>query len=326
MARIRDSIPEALQKILGADWFGALLGVAFLLVLMGLSSPYFLTPGNLTSVLVQASVVAILAVGETFVILTGNIDLSVAAVCAFSGSTAGLLIARQPIVLDPVAGICLALAIGVAVGLFNGVLIARFGLPAFVVTLAGLSLWRGVAFQVTGGLDTSPMPDMIGFIGRGQIGPVPMPIAIMLATYFASWMVLSRTRLGRYVYAIGSNEEAARLAGIPVNRYKVAVFIISGLTAGIASIVLIGRLDSSGGLMASDLELDSIAAVILGGTSLFGGRGNVWGSLLGALIMAIIRNGLNLLGVSPYLQLMFIGIVILIAMSLDVVRRRRVAR
>ena len=168
------------------------------------------------------------------------------------------------------------------------------------------------------------MVNLISFLGRGELSIVPMPIVIMFLYYFIASAVLKHTQLGRYTYAIGSNEEAARRAGIPIPRYKIAVYVICGLSAGLAAMVLIGRLDSSGGKIASGFELDAIAAVILGGTSLFGGRGVIWGSLLGALLMTMIRNGMNLLGISPFLQMITLGLVIIGAVWLDVIRQRRV--
>lgn len=288
-----------LGALMRVDWLGAGCGVVLVGVLLSVLSPYFLTSDNVLTILVQTAVVAILAAGQTFVILTGQIDLATASVAAMAGATVGMLMVHQG--LDPYAGIALTIAMGGAVGLFNGILVSRFRLPSFIVTLAGLSLWRGLGLQLTGGFDSSPMPDPIATLGRGAIGPVPVPVVIMLACYAVMAFVLRHTRMGRYVYAIGSNEDAARLAGIRVQPYKVAAFLVSGLSSGLAGVVLIGRLDSSGGTIASGLELDAIAAVVLGGTSLFGGRGSIWGALLGAILMASIRNGMDLLQISPFL-------------------------
>jgi len=310
-----------LNRILRLDWVGAAFGVALVFALLSVLSPYFLTSDNILTILVQTAVVAILAGGQTFVILTAQIDLATAAAAALAGAVVGMLMVHAG--LNPYLGIALSLAIGGVVGLFNGVLVALARLPAFIVTLAGLSLWRGLGLQLTNGYDSSPMPDVIGFLGRGDVGPIPVPVLIMLGFYGAMAMILCQTKLGRYFYAIGSNEDAARLAGIRVRPYKVAAFLISGLSSGLAGIVLIGRLDSSGGTIAQGLELDAIAAVVLGGTSLFGGRGSIWGSLLGAVLMATIRNGMDLLQISPFLQLVTLGLVILLAVGLDVLRVRR---
>ncbi|BCP53988.1 ribose ABC transporter permease [Kaistia sp. 32K] len=314
----------SINRLLKMDWLGAGCGVVLVVALLSFASPYFLTSDNLLTILVQTAVVAILAGGQTFVILTGQIDLATASVTALAGAVVGMLMVSTG--LDPYLAIGLAISIGGAVGLFNGFLVAVFRLPAFIVTLAGLSLWRGLGLQLTGGFDSSPMPDAIAFLGRGEIGFVPVPVIIMLAYFVIMAFVLKHTKLGRYIYAIGSNEDAARLAGIRVTPYKMAAFFIGGLSSGLAAIVLIGRLDSSGGTIAQGLELDAIAAVVLGGTSLFGGRGSIWGALLGAVLMATIRNGMDLLQISPFIQLMTLGIVILVAVGLDVLRVRRFSR
>ena len=312
------------DRLLRIDWFGAACGVALVVIVLSLLSPYFLTSDNLLTILVQTAVVAILAGGQTFVILTGEIDLATAAVAALTGGLVGMLMVHSG--LDPYAGIAIAIAIGGAIGVFNGLLVAYARLPSFIVTLAGLSLWRGLGLQSTGGFDSSPMPDVIGMLGRGEVGPVPTPIIVMLGFYVAMAFLLQQTKIGRYIYAIGSNEDAVLLAGIRVRPYKAAAFAISGLSSGLAAIVLIGRLDSSGGTIAQGLELDAIAAVVLGGTSLFGGRGSIWGSLLGAVLMATIRNGMDLLQFSPFLQLVTLGAVILLAVALDVLRTKRFRR
>jgi len=313
-----------LRRVLRVDWLGAAVGVVLVVVLLSVLSPYFLTSGNLLTILLQTAVVAILAGGQTFVILTAQIDLSTAAVMALAGGVSGMLMVHSG--LNPYLGIALSVAIGGAIGFVNGVLVAVTWLPSFIVTLAGLSLWRGLALQLTSGYDSSPMPDVIGAVGRGDVGPLPVPVLIMVGCFVLAAIVLRETKLGRYIYAIGSNEEAARLVGIRVAPYKLAAFIISGLSSGIAGVVLIGRLDSSGGEIGTGLELDAIAAVVLGGTSLFGGRGSIWGSLLGAVLMATIRNGMVLLQISQFLQLVTLGLVILLAVGLDVLRVRKIAR
>ena len=296
----------------------AILGIVILFIALSIASPYFLSFYNIRNILVQMSVVALLAGGVTFVIITGGIDLSTAANLALVGTTVGVLTVKigMPSGLAMVIG----LAIGAGVGLFNGVLVAKVGLPALIVTLGGLTLWRGLAFQVTGGYDISGMVNSISFLGMGSIWIIPMPIFVMFAYYIFASFILKHTKLGRYIYALGSNEEGARRAGINVSQYKIFVYVICGLSAGLAALVLIGRLDSSGGKIANNFELDAIAAVILGGTSMFGGRGNIWGSLLGALLMAMIRNGMNLLGISPFIQMITLGLVIVGAVWGDVIR------
>lgn len=307
------------------EWFGALVAVLLLGVGLSFASPYFLDAGNLSNILVQASVVALLAGGQTFVILTGGVDLAVGALTALCGAVAGYMMVKLGI--DPYLAILCAFAIGAAVGLFNGYLVAFVGIPSFIVTLGGLTLWRGLAFDATGGFDMSGMPDPLPFLGRGELFDLlPMPIVIMALYYIAMAFVLSSTKLGRYVYAIGSNEMGARQVGINIRWYKLSVYLVSGLSCALAAMVLAGRMDSSSGKMAQMAELDAIAAVILGGTSLFGGRGSLWGSLLGAILITMIRNGMNLTEVSQFKQMMAIGAVVIVAVWIDVLRRQRLLR
>jgi ribose transport system permease protein len=273
---------------------------------------------------VQASVVALLAGGQTFVILTGGVDLAVGAVTALAGAVAGHVMIKLGV--NPYAAMVLALGIGAAVGLFNGYLVAFVGIPAFIVTLGGLTLWRGLAFDLTGGFDNSGMPDPMPFIGYGSLLGVPMPTIITGVFFVVMAFVLSSTKLGRYVYAMGSNEMGARQVGINIRWYKLGVYVVSGLCCALGAIVLMARMDSSSGKMAQMFELDAIAAVILGGTSLFGGRGSIWGSLLGAVLITMIRNGMNLMEISQFKQMMAIGAVVIVAVWIDVIRRQHLLK
>ena len=313
-----------MKSLTRQEWYGALVAVLVLGLLLSVASPYFLTTGNLSNLLVQASVLALLAGGQTFVILTGGVDLAVGAMTALAGAIAGHLMIK--IGVDPYVAIALALAIGAAVGLFNGYLVAFVGIPSFIVTLGGLTLWRGLAFEATGGFDASGLPDPLPFLGYGELLGVPMPILIAGVYFVVMAFVLSSTKLGRYVYAMGSNEMGARQVGINIRWYKLSVYMISGLSCALGAIVLMARMDSSSGKMAQMFELDAIAAVILGGTSLFGGRGSIWGSLLGAVLITMIRNGMNLLEISQFRQMMAIGAVVIVAVWIDVIRRQRLLR
>ena len=313
-----------MKSITQQDWYGAIVAVLLLSLLLSIASPYFLTTGNLSNILVQASVIALLAGGQTFVILTGGVDLAVGALTALCGAVAGHLMIKLGMPVAP--ALLAALAIGAAVGLFNGYLVAFVGIPSFIVTLGGLTLWRGLAFEATGGFDNAGMPAPLPFIGYGELFGIPMPI-VMSALYFIIMaFVLSSTKLGRYVYAMGSNEMGARQVGIHIKGYKLAVYVVSGLSCALGAIVLMARMDSSSGKMAQMFELDAIAAVILGGTSLFGGRGSIWGSLLGAILITMVRNGMNLLEISQFKQMMAIGAVVIVAVWIDVVRRQRLLK
>lgn len=315
---------HAIKFITRQEWYGALVAVLVLSVFLTLASPYFLSTGNLSNILVQASVIALLAGGQTFVILTGGVDLAVGAITALAGAIAGHMMVKLGI--NPYAAILAALAIGAAVGLFNGYLVAFVGIPSFIVTLGGLTLWRGLAFDATGGFDNSGMPPLIRFLGYGEFLNVPMPIWIAGVFFVLMSFVLSSTKLGRYVYAMGSNEMGARQVGINIRWYKLGVYVVSGLSCALGAIVLMGRMDSSSGKMAQNFELDAIAAVILGGTSLFGGRGSIWGSLLGAVLITMIRNGMNLMEISQFRQMMAIGAVVIVAVWIDVIRRQRLLK
>jgi ribose transport system permease protein len=311
-----------MKSLARKEWYGVLVATLLLAVILSIASPYFLNARNLSNILVQASVIALLAGGQTFVILTGGVDLAVGSLTALCGAVAGFMMIKLG--LNPYLGILVAFAIGAAVGLFNGYLVAFVGIPSFIVTLGGLTIWRGLAFDATGGFDMSGLPAPFPFIGYGDLfGLIPMPIVVMVLFYLAMSFILSSTKLGRYVYAIGSNEMGARQVGINIRWYKLGVYVVSGLCCALAAIVLIGRMDSSSGKIAQMFELDAIAAVILGGTSLFGGRGSIIGSLLGAILITMIRNGMNLLEISQFKQMMAIGSVVIIAVWIDVIRRQR---
>ncbi len=313
-----------MKSLMRQEWYGALVAVLVLGALLTLASPYFLTTGNLSNILVQASVIALLAGGQTFVILTGGVDLAVGAVTALAGAIAGHMMIKLGV--DPYVAIMAALAIGAAVGVFNGYLVAFVGIPSFIVTLGGLTLWRGLAYESTGGFDNSGMPDPIPFIGYGTFLGVPMPTIITGLFFVVMAFVLSSTKLGRYVYAMGSNEMGARQVGINIRWYKLSVYVVSGLCCALSAVVLMARMDTSSGKMAQMFELDAIAAVILGGTSLFGGRGSIWGSLLGAVLITMIRNGMNLMEISQFKQMMAIGAVVIIAVWIDVLRRQHLLK
>ncbi|WP_313565475.1 ABC transporter permease [Mobilicoccus sp.] len=304
------------------DWLadnGALVGLAAVCVVMFIATPAFLTVPNLLNVGVQAAVVAVLAFGMTFVIITAGIDLSVGSVAALSSICAGWLVASAG--LPGPTALLAAPLVGLLTGLVSGAAVAYGRLPAFIATLAMLSIARGLALVVSGGRPID-MPDSVAALG-GDLGPVPVPILVLLVAWAVTAFVLNRTVFGRSLYAIGGNEEAARLAGLPLKRTLAAVYALSGLFAGIAGMVLAGRLASAQPQAASGYELDAIAAVVIGGASLAGGSGKATGTLIGALILAVIRNGLNLLNVTAFWQQVVIGLVIAAAVGIDVLRSRR---
>ena len=288
-----------------------LAGLIVVSILMGFASDNFFSISNIMNVLRQVAIVAILAVGMTFVILTGGIDLSVGAVMALAGTMAAGLMVHFG--LPGWLGLLIGVAISIGLGLFNGLLVAWGRMPAIIVTLATMGIARGAGLIYSGGYPISGLPSWISWFGVGRVGMVPAAVIIMVVIYIIAWVVLERTPFGRHVYAIGGNELAARLSGVKTGRIKLAVYAISGLTSGLAAIILTGRLMSGQPNAGVGFELDAIAAVVLGGTAIAGGRGLIFGTLIGAVLLGILSNGLNLMGINPYLQDVIRGFIILLA-------------
>jgi ribose transport system permease protein len=301
---------------------GPLGGLLILCVVMTILSPFFLTFNNLSNVGTQIAVIAILALGQTFVIVSGGIDLSVGSVLGLSGIVFGWasVIAGLPL---PVA-LVLGIGSGALAGLTNGLLVTLGRLPSFIATLAMLSAARGLALVISGNAPLNPIPGAVRTLGSGNLlGFVPLPVILMLIMWVIAVGILRNTYSGRCMYAIGGNEEASRLSGINVSRQKLVVYTLSGLFAGIAGILLTARLASAQPQAGFTFELDAIAAVVIGGASLSGGVGTASGTLIGALILGVLRNGLNLLNVSSDWQQVVIGTVIALAVMTDTLRRRK---
>lgn len=305
---------------------GPVLALLALVVLYAVIAPNFLTVFNLTNVLTQVSIVAIAGVGMTMVILVAGIDLSVGSIMALSGCLAAMTLTNAGdthTLGGAIVAIVVALATGLGVGVVNGILVTLGQVPAFIATLATLVAVRGVALLITQAAPVSIPPGPYVEIGRGFVGPVPIPVIIMAVVFAIGYVVLHRMRIGRRIYAVGGNIEAARLSGVRVNRVLLFVFAASGLCAGIAGMVVSSKL--AGGLPAGSngFELDVIAAVVVGGTSLFGGRGRLLGTFIGALLIGVLGNGLVLMNVSDYWQRILTGAVIVGAVILDRVVRGR---
>lgn len=300
--------------------FGTLLGLLGLCIVLWILTPYFLTVSNLLNVAQQTSINAIIAVGMTFVIITAGIDLSVGSVMAFAGVVlASSLQAGVPFPLALVIG----LAIGLISGYVNGLLITYGRLPPFISTLGMMSVARGAALLYTQGRPISGFSEDFRFLATGEIFHIPFPVIVMIVVYAIAHFVLTRTKLGRYTYAIGGNEEAALLSGVNVKYYKSMVYGICGMLSGLGAIILTARLNSAQPIAGMMYELDAIAATVIGGTSLMGGEGTVFGTLIGALIMGVLRNGLNLLGVSSFVQQTVIGSVIIAAVLMDMALKKQ---
>lgn len=297
-----------------------MVGLVALGVIFWILTPHFLTVSNLVNIVQQTSINAIIAVGLTYVIITAGIDLSVGSILAFAGVVLGsALNAGVPIIL----AIGAALVVGMLCGAVNGLLIAYGKLPPFISTLGMMSVARGAALIYSDGRPISGFSSEFRFIANGEILSIPAPILIMLLIYLVAHFILTKTRLGRYIYAMGGNEEAAILSGVNVKVYKTIVYSIGGLLSGLAAVLLTARLNSAQPIAGLMYELDAIAATVIGGTSLMGGEGKVAGTLIGALIMGVLRNGLNLLGVSSFLQQTIIGSVIIIAVLIDMALKKQ---
>jgi ribose transport system permease protein len=303
-------ISKQLQKL------GPLLGLVIITILLAIISPSFLTLDNIFNVLRQVSINALIAFGMTFVILTGGIDLSVGSILALSSAlTAGLLTSGT----DPILAILIGLLAGAIMGAINGLIITKGNVAPFIATLATMTIFRGLTLVYTDGRPITGLSKSAVFelIGRGYFGWIPVPVLWMLATYFILYFVLKKTTFGRRVYAIGGNEEASILSGIRADRVKLWVYSLTGALSALAGIILASRLNSAQPTAGTSYELDAIAAVVLGGTSLSGGRGWIFGTLVGALIIGVLNNGLNLMNVSSFYQQVVKGGVILLAVLLD---------
>ncbi|MCZ4268790.1 ribose ABC transporter permease [Rhodobacteraceae bacterium G21628-S1] len=300
-----------LRRILHSPLALPLIGLIVVSIMMGFASENFFSVSNIMNVLRQVSIVGILAVGMTFVILTGGIDLSVGAVMALSGTLAAGLMVNMA--MPGWVGLLAGLGVGVGLGLFNGAMVAWGRMPAIIVTLATMGIARGLGLLYSGGYPISGIPSWISWFGIGRIGIVPVPVIAMVVIYALAWVLLQRTAFGRHVYAIGGNELAAKLSGVKTQFIKLTVYGISGLTSAFAALILTGRLMSGQPNAGVGFELDAIAAVVLGGTAIAGGRGLILGTLIGAVLLGILNNGLNLMGINPYLQDVIKGLIILLA-------------
>nr|WP_314625533.1 ribose ABC transporter permease [uncultured Janthinobacterium sp.] len=294
--------------------FLPLIGLLLVSAAMAATTDHFFSTDNLVNIARQVSINAIIAVGMSCAILSGGIDLSVGSVMALTGTlTAGLMVAGLP----PGLAIAAGLAVGIAFGVGNGFFVAYAKMPPIIVTLATMGIARGLALLYTGGYPINDLPDWFEFFGRGSVLGVQTPIVVMLLVFLAAYVLLDHTPLGRYIYAIGGNEEATRLSGVRVARYKLLVYAISGGTAAIAGLVLTSRLMSGQPNAGIGFELDAIAAVVMGGTAITGGRGSIVGTLIGAVMLGVLNNGLNMMGVSPYLQNIIKGVIILLAIYIS---------
>jgi len=300
------------------NYFQEFILLVVLLVLgtiFSLLTDTFLTIPNILNVLLQISIIAILGFGVTIIIISAGIDLSLGSVMALVGmGTAAILTSSTPSIFLAILG---GLLIGGIVGFINGITVAYIHLPAFIATLAMMSIARGVALVVTNAIPIYNLPESFLFLGSGFLWGVPTPIYVMIGLYFILDFILRKTKFGRYTYAIGGNEEATRLSGINIKRYKLLVYVVGGICTGVAGILFTARLGSGQPTAGMGYELDAITAAILGGTNLFGGSGNLIGTLIGAFVMGVINNGQALLNISSYVQNIVRGIIVILAVGIS---------
>lgn len=313
--------------------YAPLIFLVLLMALFTLLAPRFLSSINLFNIVRQVSIYGIIAVGMTFIILTRGIDLSVGAIAALSGMVAAVVakggIEGQFMLFSDGREIAwqwaalAAIITGGLAGALQGLIIARLTVPAFVVTLGGLTVFRGLTLMISNGSPVSGVDEAFGWWGRGMVGPVPVPVIVFALVAIIASLTLHFTRYGRSIYAIGSNPEAARLCGLNVKGVVTSVYALTGLFAGLGGFLLTARLNSAEAVAGNQYELYVIAAVVIGGTSLYGGTGSIWGTVIGTLLIGVLLNGLVILNISPYIQQLLIGIIIVAAVTFDIFIKRQ---
>lgn len=302
------------MKKINITEYAMLIALVILSVAFALASDVFLSPGNIINVLRQISIMGILSVGTTMVMITGGIDLSVGSVVGVSSVVVAVLISSG---ISPILAIIAALIIGALIGLLNGFLITDIGMFPMIATLATMTIFRGVAYLITGGLPVHGFPDSFLFLGQGYLFGIPFPVIIMALIFILGYIILNHTVFGRRIYGIGGNIEASRLSGIPVKRTLYNVYILQGILAAGAGVILLSRINSGQPTSGAGYELDVITATVLGGTSVSGGVGNIRGVIIGVLFMGILTNGMVLLNVQDYWQQVIRGGVLILAVGFD---------
>lgn len=301
------------------------LGVLLLLSFsMTFLNENFLTPTNIINVFLQASVIAILAIGMSFVIFSDGIDLSVGSVLALCCTLLGDFTVNKD--MNAAVAIIVVLLIGAVCGFLNGLLITQLKMPAFIVTMGALRLWSGVALEWVDGVGIYSVVDGVGWLGKGYLfDTIPYAVILMIALFAIAWFILRKTSFGLHVYALGDNESASKLSGIKANKVRMIIYTISGVCCGIASVVTCGRMSGSTPTVGSGYELEAIAGVAIGGASMSGGVGSIWGTFIGVIMVQVIRNGMNMMALSSYYQQIIIGLIIIFAVGIDCFRRRKVS-
>lgn len=302
--------------------YGVFIGFILLCLVISIATPAFMSQKNLLNLLRQSSIIGIISAGMTLVIISGNFDISVGAVAALSGAVVMKLATSG---MNLFAAILAALAVCGVIGLINGVAVAKIHVPSLIATMAMVSVVKGSMLLLTGGYPITENIPILDSIGNGYIIGIPVPVILFAAAVIIAYVVLTKTKFGRHVYSVGGNEVASKLNGIPVDSYKIKVFIINALLAGIAGIVLIGRMGTASPSAGEGYDMDAIASVVIGGTSVSGGSGSVLKTVIGVLMMSVINNSFNLLGIDMYFQYIFKGLIILIAVGVDSYSKKKLA-
>ncbi len=321
-SRIKNSVVKYFKDNIGI--IIALLLMCVFLVIFPITRTTFLTPKNVFNILRQNASNLFLATGMTMVIILGGIELSVGSVIALSGCVAAGCVVNLG--LPEIVGFAAAIGVGALVGMSNGFVICKTNIPPFIVTLASMNIAKGIALVYTQGAPIRCMTDVFKFPGAGYIGPVPTPVVLMVVIFTIAVLIVNRTQLGRHIYAVGGNAQAAQFSGINVQKVKFIVYTYTGIMSGIAGIIVASRLYSGQPTAGDGAEMDAIAAVVVGGTSMSGGSGRLGGTLIGVLIIGVLNNGLNLMGVDSNWQYIVKGVVILLAVYVDFIRNRKAGR
>ncbi|AZO94749.1 ABC transporter permease [Halocella sp. SP3-1] len=316
----RHSNLTKIKELLHFKESGILLALIIMSALLSITTPNFLNQYNLGIVVRQASFVALVALGQTLVLITGGIDLSVGSIAGLSSILGAILMTSTP--LNPYLCTLLAVLCGMFFGIINGVFIAKIGLNPFIVTLATGEAFAGLILVITKGYPVLGIPTSFKYLGQGMIGPVPVPVVILLIISLILIYILKNTPFGRYIYSIGGNESASKLVGIKVDKIKISVYAIAGALAALAGIIFVSRANAGQATIGASWLMPSVTAAIIGGTSLSGGEGTILGTLIGAILMGVLSNGIVLLNVSSYLERVIIGLVVLVAVIIDLVRKR----
>lgn len=302
--------------------YGVVLGFIALCIIITIAAPAFASQKNILNLLRQSSIIGIISAGMTFVIISGNFDISVGAVAALSGAVTMKLAASG---CNIYLAILAALIVCGAVGLINGFIVAKVGIPSLITTMAMVSIVKGSMLMLTGGYPITETYPFLDKLGNGYLLGIPIPVILFIVTVIIAHIVLTQTRFGRYVYSVGGNAEASKLNGINVDAYKIKVFMINAVLAGLAGVVLVGRMGTASPAAGDGYDMDAIASVVIGGTSVLGGAGSVLKTVIGVLMMSVINNSFNLLGVDMYFQYIFKGLIILIAVGIDSYSKKRLA-